>query len=52
MIIHDLEPTNDRLAKIQRSATDSFQHCGQIDTLIHRLSVAKGPTVGGGLVPE
>ena len=52
MVIHDLIPTNDRLAKIQGSATNSCQHCGQIDTLIHRMSVARGPTFGGGPVPE
>jgi len=52
MVIHDLIPTNDRLTKTQQSAMNNCQHCGQIDTLIHRLSVAMGPTLGGGPVPE
>jgi len=52
MVIHDLIPTNDRLAKIHLSATNNCQHCGQTDTLIRRLSVAKWPTFGGGPVPE
>jgi len=38
MIIHDLTPTNDRLAKIQRSTTNNCQQCGRVDTLIHRLT--------------
>ena len=37
MFIHDFITTNDRQAKIQWSATNNCQHCGQIDTLIHRL---------------
>jgi len=52
MVIHDLIPTNDRLAKIQRSTTNNCQHCGRVDTLILRLSVVKGPTFGGEPVPE
>jgi len=42
MVIHDLIPTNDRLAKTQRSATNNCQHCGQTDTLIHRLTECSG----------
>jgi len=38
MGIHDLIPTNDRLAKIQRSTTNNCQHCGRVDTLIHMLT--------------
>jgi len=38
MVIHYLIPTNDRLAKIKRSTTDNCQHCGRVDTLIHRLT--------------
>ena len=38
MVIHDLIPTNDRLATIQRSTTNKCQHCGLVDTLIHRLN--------------
>jgi len=38
MVIHDLIPTNDRLAKIQRSATNQCAHSGRPDTLIHRLT--------------
>ena len=38
MVIHHLIPTNDRLAKIQRSTTNNCQHCGRVDTLIHRLT--------------
>jgi hypothetical protein len=26
------------LAKIQRSTTNNYQHCGRVDTLIHRLT--------------
>ena len=37
MVIHDLIPTNDRLAKIQRSTTKNCQHCGRVDTPINRL---------------
>jgi len=36
-VIHDLIPTNDLLAKIQRCATNNCQHCGRVDILIHRL---------------
>jgi len=38
MVIHDLIPTNDRLAKIQRSTTNNYQYCGRVDTLIQRLT--------------
>jgi len=38
MVIHDLIPTNDRLAKIQRSTTNNCQHCGRVEILIHRLT--------------
>ena len=38
MVIHDLIQTNDRLPKIQRSTTNSCQHCGRVDTLTHRLT--------------
>jgi len=38
MVIHDLIPTNDRLAKIQRSTTNNFQHCSRVVTLIHRMT--------------
>jgi len=38
MVIHDLIPTNDRLAKIRRSNTNTCQHCGRVDTLIHRVT--------------
>ena len=38
MVIHDLIPTNDRLAKIQRSESNQCPHCNQPDTLIHRLT--------------
>jgi len=38
MVIHDLVPTTDRLAKIQRSTTNNCQHCGRVDTLIYRLT--------------
>ena len=38
MVIHDLIPTNDRLAKIQRSESNQCPHCDQPDTLIHRLT--------------
>ena len=38
MVIHDLTPTNDRLAKIQRSESNQCPHCDQEDTLIHRLT--------------
>ena len=38
MVIHDLISTNDRLPKIQRSATNQCQHCGRPDTLIRRLT--------------
>ena len=38
MDIHDLVPTNDHLAKIQRSTTNNCQQCGLVDTLIHRLT--------------
>jgi len=38
MVIHDLIPTNDRLAKIQRSTKNNCQHWGRVDTLIHRLT--------------
>jgi len=36
MVIHDLIPTNDRLAKIQQSTTNNCQLCCRVDTLIHR----------------
>jgi len=38
MLIHDLIPTNDRLAKIQRIESNQCPHCDQPDTLIHRLT--------------
>ena len=41
MVIHDLIPTNDRLAKIQHSESNQCPHCGQPDTLIHRLTECK-----------
>ena len=34
MVNHDLIPTNDRPAKIQRSTTNNCHHCGRVDTLI------------------
>ena len=38
MVIHDLIPTKNRLAKIQRSTTNNCHHCGIVDILIHRLT--------------
>ena len=38
IVIHYLIPTNDQLAKIQWSITSNCQHCGRVDTLIHRLN--------------
>jgi len=38
MVIHDLIPTKDRVAKIQRSTKNNCQHWGRVDTLIHRLT--------------
>jgi len=38
MVIHGLIPTNDRLAKIQRSTTNNCQHCGRVDNLIRKLT--------------
>ena len=38
MVIYDLIPTNDRLAKTQRSTRNNCQYCGRVDTLIHRLT--------------
>jgi len=38
MVIHDLIPTNDRLAKIQRREPNQCPHCDQPDALIHRLT--------------
>jgi len=53
MVIHDLIPTNDRLAKIQRNTSNNCQHCGRVDTLIHRLTeCSEGADFGGGPVPE
>jgi len=37
VVIHDLLPTNDRLA-LQRSTASNCQHCGPVDSLIHRLT--------------
>jgi hypothetical protein len=38
MAIHDLTPTNSRLADIHVSDTTSCALCGQLDTLAHRIA--------------
>jgi hypothetical protein len=37
-VVHDLLPTNSRLHRINRSATDRCAHCGRWDTALHRVS--------------
>jgi hypothetical protein len=36
-VIHDLIPTNARLARLRLRDTDKFPLCGRTDTLLHRL---------------
>ena len=38
-VLHDIVPTNFRLARINLSDTNRFRLCGRCDTLIHRLTV-------------
>ena len=40
-VIHDIVPTNVRLARINLSDTDRCRLCGRLDTLIHRLTECK-----------
>ena len=44
--IHDLIPTNDRLAAIHLTDTHNCSRCGQPDSLQHRITDCKeGPTI-------
>ena len=44
--IHDILPTRERLQKIRLSPTDQCQHCGEHDSIQHRLTEC-----GDGIVP-
>jgi hypothetical protein len=41
-IIHDIIPTNERLHKIRIAPNDKCRLCGEIDTLLHRLTICGG----------
>jgi hypothetical protein len=42
LVIHDVLPTNERLSKINLAETAACDRCGEVDTVLHRLTACSG----------